>query len=424
MKIRVIFYFLLYTIAINGCGDPGAATAFASNTFGFALNGIMDKANQLIEHAQNSGLILEVNGGAQVQTLVAQAKDAYKDDLDKTISSLDAKQQKVISDIDGVLKKAQGGLSVTTSEILTITNTLPLADHFPQVRSYSGTIISPNLSASVIVKLDGNFFDAPNEGYDAVLKIGDTTIKNIGKTTAELEFPVPQKLFSKTPEKIEYNPFSIEVDYKKRSLLVFTKKQVATFNFFFVVLPERFGSVVFELTQLVDTTLWQDAVCPNLDWNTHNNQDDDQTRGCTMEDGWICDVASVHPQLVHEENRKDHDWFDRGSASSPTFAGWHFLATTRHGAFGNYGGVTVNLLYKKYKKTQILSTTKGKDTPLQWGDSKVFNIPPSASWKLTFKQFDGAIKEIASSEQQSPYIKVETAGSQITVKLAPFGFLN
>jgi hypothetical protein len=420
MRIKLIALIFLLPL-LNSCGDSGTSVV-AANTFGSALNGLFDRANSLIQQAQNSGLILEVNGGAQVQNLIAGARDAYKDDLNKTMSSLSAQQQQLISSLDGTLNKIQAGAADITADITQIALIIPFSNKFPQLTSYKGTVISPQLDSQVIVHLKGVFPDLPKDGYEAIIKLGDKTYKGT-KTTQEIQFSIPTSQFKSSKNKIDYKPFDININYTKKSFLVFNSKETAKFNLFFVVLPSSFGSYILETTQTVDTTLYEDKICPNLSWNTHSGNDDGTIKGCPMEDGWICDVNSVHPiNFRNEEGSMNSDWFDRGSVSSTTFAGWNYLATTRHGPFGHYGGLTIDIAYKRFKKTQVLRTSVNPDQPLQWGDEKVLTIDPSAQWKLTFIQFDGKKKEVAASEQLSPYVKVNSVANHIEIKLAPWGF--
>lgn len=424
MKTKLIAILLLVQL-LYGCG--GGTGVIAKGTFGSILDDMSNQVNLFIQHAQSAGLILEVNGGAQVLNLITQAKDAYKESLNTTINTMTGEQQKLVSDINGVFEKVQGGVTDIAGQIETIVNTAVPFEKFPQVRTYNGTIIAPNDSSNIFVQLKGNFYDIANTGYEAVLKIGNKNYKSILKTTPEIRFSIPAFEFSAAKNKIDYKPFTIDINYKKKSFLIFSSKKVATFNLYFVVLPEKFGTYTLETKKLVNSndSVW--TQCGPYDWNTHDNNDHDETLGCSVTPGWTIQNDSVWVEFTRKENQEGVDWFNRGNASTSTAALWHFYATTRHKTFGvptgNYGGVTVNIHYKQYKPSQAIKTITTPEEPIQWGDEKVLFIEPGlTSWKLSFKQFDGKIKEIASSNQQSPYIKVSTSGNQLELKLAPFSF--
>jgi hypothetical protein len=424
MKFKPVVALLL-ALSMLGCNN--GTDAVAAGTFGSLLDDLSNQVNLFIQHAQNTGLILEVNGGAQVANLITQAKDAYKSSLNTTVSQMTGEQQKLVSDINATFEKVQGGIADVNGDILTIINTLSPFEKVPQVTTYSGVIVSPADSSGATVQLTGNFADVSKSGYEAVLKIGDSIYKPIEKLNQEIKFSIPAAEFSATANKINYKPFSINIDYSKKSLLVFSNKNTATFNLYFVILPPKFGTYVLETKKLVDTfdSLW--TTCGPLDWNTHDNNDHDENQGCPVEPGWTVETDSIYLEFTRKENTEGVDWFNRGNVSTTTWVGWHFYATTRHHTFGlptgNYGGVAVIIHYKKLKPTQKIQPTKTPETPIQWGDQKVLFLEPGiTSWMITFHTFDGKETEIASSTQQNPYIKVTTAGNQLQLKLAPFGF--
>jgi hypothetical protein len=49
----------------------------------------------MIQQAQDAGLLLEVNGGAQVLNLIDLAKTAFNDSLNTAANALSAQQQQV-----------------------------------------------------------------------------------------------------------------------------------------------------------------------------------------------------------------------------------------------------------------------------------------------------------------------------------------
>jgi hypothetical protein len=417
MRARLILAIALLCL-FNSCGDP-ATSVIKANTFGSLLNDVFDRANQLIQQAQTSGLLLEINGGAQVQNLVITARDAFKDDLNIAVNDMSAQQQQLISELNGSLNKVQAGVADMTAALTQIALILPLSNKFPQLTKYKGTIVAPNKGPAT-VRLSGVFLDIPTEGYDASIKLNGKIFHAISKTTQQLEFSIPDSIFKFGRDHIGYIPFDIGIDYKKKGFFL-PGKEVATFKLFFVLLPETFGTYSLETTETIDTTLFEEKTCGPYTWNTHNNNDDGVPKGCTMEDGWICDVNSVHPiNFRGEEGRMNVDWFNRGNVSSPTAAMWDYLATTKHGFRGNYGGLTIDLAFKRYKRTQVKHVVTTTEQPLNWGDEKVLSYDPGGQWKLIFTQFDKTKKEIASADQPSPYVRVTSAGSRIEIKLAPF----
>ena len=224
----------------HSCSDP-ATTAVGGVTFGSLLKGVFNRANQLIQQAQTSGLMLEVNGGAQVQNLIISARDAFKDDLNVAANAMSSQQQQIISGLDATLNKVQAGISDVTADITQIALILPLTNKFPQLTKYKGTIVSPN-QGSVMVELSGVFLDVSRKDYDAIIKMDGKTFKPLAKTTQQIRFSIPKSEFKVSTGGIEYKPFDIDVNYKKSGFLSSSKK-VATFKLYFVQLPETFGTI-------------------------------------------------------------------------------------------------------------------------------------------------------------------------------------
>lgn len=102
--------------------------------FAIGINQAFDRADQLVKQAQESGLILEVNGGAQVLNLITHAKEAYESELKNTSQTLTSQQQQLISSLNGMLDDVQNHiLKELTSNLQRTANTIPFAKTFPQL---------------------------------------------------------------------------------------------------------------------------------------------------------------------------------------------------------------------------------------------------------------------------------------------------
>jgi uncharacterized protein YxeA len=407
--ISVTILFLSFCHQVKA--QPATLGAFA-----IAINQAADRATQLIQQAQQTGLVLEVNAGSQALVVINQAKAAYASALASTSQTLSAQQQQLISSLNGTLDNIQNHiLNNLTANLQQIVNTIPLSRKFPQLTSFDGTILSPSLNTgnSVLVTLNGNFLDIGNKNFDAYLKIGANSYKNSTKTTQQITFQIPSSVFTFVTTKVGYQSFSVEIPYKKGLL---GSKKIALYNLNFILLPNNPGTYQLFITKATDVTHSENASCPNLIWDSSEN-DIDATSGCNMSDNWVCDRNSVSYALTREQGRKDHDWFDYGNASTPTFVGWHFK--TQHKGLGTSGKLTVTLNYRRYKTVTEPVTTPQAVISLSWGSSKVETIDPSATWKLTYTEFDGRSFDFASSEQSNPYLKISTAGNQIQIITIP-----
>lgn len=116
------------------------------------------------------------------------------------------------------------------------------------------------------------------------------------------------------------------------------------------------------------------------------------------------------------------DWFNLGSASQPSFVGWHYNMTTKHGWNGNYGGGTIDLEYRRFMTKKVSKTVIILERRLNWGDKIVLDIPRACTWKLIFEKYNGSHVEIASTEQKSPFITIKNIKDrQLEVQTVPYG---
>ena len=381
--------------------------------FAIGINQVFDRADQLVKQAQESGLILEVNGASQVLNLITHAKEAYESELKNTSQTLTSQQQQLISGLNGMLENVQNHiLKDLTANIQRTANTIPFSKTFPQLSIYDGTIISPYPTNNIMVKLDGNFFDLGNKDFDAILKLGNNIYKNTTKTTQEITFQISKTEFASSPNQVLYNPFSIDIPYKKSSFLFFKKKDIATFILKFVVLPKNAGTYELVTTKMANVEKRENVVCGGLIWDSGTN-DDESTKGCNMSDGWSCDRNSV----TYTHSRWEGSPRDLGNQSTPTFVGWKFRTERIH--IGTSGKITIDLHYTRYKTVTEPQTISSGITNLSWGDTKALTIDPTATWKIIYHEFDGKTIEFVASDETNTYLKIKTIGNQIQVKTMP-----
>jgi hypothetical protein len=412
-SIKLGMFFCIFLINCNSATSP------ASITLGSFLGGLLNQINSVIQQAQTSGLILEVTAGSQVKNLIEETKTAYESSLNKTLDGFSAEERKLFDNLEVSITQVNEGIDNAASHVLAITSTFPLMRRVPQIRKYEGNIVSPNQSTSL--RLNGNFPSLGEKNYSAILKIKGQSIKASVTSNQDIEFTIPNNLLKSTKNKITYMPCVIEIDYEKRKFLLFHSREVASFHQSLVILPDQFGTLVIETTSKVDSTLREPGICPNLIWDTHSGSDDSAPKGCTVPPTWTVDVPTVRYVLKAQSGSKGDDWNDAGSVSDINYVGWRFVATTKHGPFGNYGGVVVDLHYEKYRTTQVDKVTYSSSKTLKWGDKIVIDLPAQSLWKLMFTKYDGKYFELASTTQNSPFIRLKNIrGRQLEIQTVPF----
>jgi hypothetical protein len=388
-------------------------------TLGVTLSQLFDKLQQLIQQFQNTGLVLEVNAGAQIETVIQQTQAALSNLLNTAMSDLSSQQQQIVSGLTGLVDNLQNQIiDDLTSKLQTIVNTLPFANHFPQLAGFSGNIVAPNIPGDIQFSINGNFVDIGQSGYDATLQIGSSTVTNGNKTTNLITFTIPRSSFSFVATNVAYLPAVISVPYRVSEVLgIIHKKEVATFNIVFIVLPNTPGTYDLQTIKTVQVPQQVSDVCGNLVWDS-SDDDQDMVQGCSMTGDWVCLRETVTYHFSRQEGDQGNAWFDLGNASTPTFVGWHFK--TEHHGLGTSGKLTVDLHYQKTHNVTQTQTTDTGSMVFNWGDTKVITVDPTASWKIIYNQFNGVSKEYDTSDKTNPYIRIVSAGNQISLSAIPF----
>ena len=70
--------------------------------------------------------------------------------LNTAVSDLSAQQQQMVSSLTSVVDDLQNKIiDNLTTKLQTITNTLPFANHFPQLAAFGGNIVAPNVPGDI-----------------------------------------------------------------------------------------------------------------------------------------------------------------------------------------------------------------------------------------------------------------------------------
>jgi hypothetical protein len=476
--LKALLCLLFLSISVNTRAQVAAVAG--AGAFALAFNDLADRLNGLIQQFQNAGLVLEVNAGSQVSAVLNNVKGVYEDELKNTASTMSAQEQALISNLGSLvdnLKKNE--LDPLTAQIQTISNTLPFANKFPQITSISGNILQPYFgtpkdsmnsilsirqamaSAGAVINagytlvrdnvpdtiytqtaqpaqqvgsstniafsanssnhqykitIKGNFIDIGNKGFDATLTVHGKSYLNIEKSTNTISFVIPAEDLGSASNQVFYLPFSIHIPYNKKKALIFDKKTFTDFSFQFIKLPSNAGFIEIQTTQPGGATVFMYVTCTDNIWDSSQDYKD-EIHGCNMADGWSCDRNTVNCIFTRKEGDQNNDWFDLGNASTPTYVGWHFK--TLHKRFGTSGKLTVNFHYKEYKPVNINYKATTGLIPLQWGESKVFNIASNETFAIIYHQFDGKIYQYSSNVSNNPYLTVQANGSNLQINTMP-----
>ena len=401
----------------DGLVTPGLVVSSVSGlVFGAILDELTERFQRILESAQNTGLVLEVQAASQALAIIAAAKEAYADLLDRTMDRLGAAEQKLVADLRQLLEDTNQKVfdrgEDLAKRLQVIANALPFSSKMPQVVRYDVPLVYAGASEPVRVTFQGNF---PALRGNAYLHVAGYGIPNAGKTTTELSFFVPPELFLASPTRVQYSIAVLKVPYRRRCYLLGKCCELAEFSAPVIAVPASPGSARLVVTRKILQREWQDGTGPEWIWDA-SQKDVDKVECHSVEPGWTLDATSVQYDIVAQQGKKDSDWYDHGNKSTLLAACWQFKAV--HRVIRQSGKLTARLRFRMFRDV-LADEVETRDITLDWHGQRVEDIPAGATWKLVYTQFDGRQFEMNGTDSSNPYVQVKTGASSITIKTLP-----
>jgi len=392
-------------------------------TFGAFLEAGLNKLQELIAKAQEAGRVLEIEAALQAESVITQAKVAYKDSLETTVGALDKEQSKVYTEVDTLLKEVEDQSNQVLTHAQTIANTLPFAKTFPQISGIDRPFALPS-QAVYSIDFPGNFPFAFSKDHLPSLTLPDKPpYTAVRYNNGAIGFDIPTSaLGASSPQSMVKVQAVIAVPWDGNAWWEFWKgPSIASFAFQLAKLPNTPGkiSVVHNETKQVTET----KPFTSETWYFDSSSDDiEEDRVYTVpeqdqKDGWSVDHNGLAFDLVDEQGDKEHDWWDKGLQElGDTKVVWR--ARTEHHGMGTSGKIHWRVKGSLMRTVSKPTPSAPEDTHLGWDTNKIFNYS-SGEWKVIFDRFDGSTTEYNSTDLTSPFLKLKASGSNFEILTYP-----
>ena len=201
MKVKAVARTLAVLLLVLIAAVTPSSGQLAGLTLGAALSKLMDKVNDAITAARNSGDTLEIDAGRQAALAISNAQNAYQDSLNKTFDDhLDPTIRGTVNQLQTVVTGITSGVQTTVAQAelsaQQIVNGLPFRQHEPQLTSFTPNFVVPSTSDyPVVVHLKGNFEFAAQSAFTPELTISGKDYFPVTATTQELVFHIPVSVF-------------------------------------------------------------------------------------------------------------------------------------------------------------------------------------------------------------------------------------
>lgn len=396
---------------LSGCG-PGPSVP-GSATLGVALNSVADRIETAITTAGNAARGLVIQAGTEAYIATQNAKAAYADSLDKSMDKLDSAATHTLQQLETIANDLESNsddkIATISSRAQQVTNTLPFANTTPQITSFSPRFYAWTVTPSQAeIAISGNFMFAHQDNFKPSLDIGGKRYDTAENTTQSLKF-LATPVFATAPmNRIIPIKMTVSIPYEEKSLLVFTKRKVGTFDILCGVLPTKPGAITLSKKNINQSTERQHVKTQT--WQQHSSNDDDkghQYEGPVVPAGWhVVDSTIQFVDEWHEGDLNDQ-WSYSLVRANPTVV---YSVTTIHHRIGTSGKVN---FYFEYDIEHPVSNEEWKpeSVDLAWGQSRAFPSEPGG-WKVAFDSFDGRHQEYAAPAQDR-FLQVRVEGQNV-----------
>lgn len=398
------------TLTAGSCGSGGLVLADL-------LSSLTSQVNAIVTTAGNTANGVLANAAAQVQQAIDNASSAYQDDLGKTVSSLQGVEATTVAQLQVLVQdlssSAQQVLQQATTSAQQIVNSLPFANHAPQVTRYNPRFVAhPGQSGTTQITVEGNFFYADQSQYAPALSLPgrSTPLKASEVTTQQLEFDVPNTVFiAPAPGKFGDVSLGLSLPFPTTKDLIFHKIVPGNFQLLVTTLPSSpVQSMTLTNTTTSSHTVSQSVSKPPAGWYQQSNQDcvtkQNVPYTAYSDQGWTINTGIV-PTINYLQNKNPGE--QQVTITGYTSKAINISATTEANCFlgsslGS-GDITFQVTFTE-EMNVTTSNTGTQSIPINWGDKLIYMIQPG--WTLTAELFNGETLDFANADNTNPYLTV------------------
>lgn len=421
--------------SVNNNNQPMHATEWGSNpTVEVFLKGLSNDVEStvsaVIDAQNNSVMRTMLDGGQNVAVAVANAKNAYYDYLQTTVSSVDnvaqGKLQEVQSFVGNLQSRDASLLNNIVQNVNDYVKSLPLINNQPRLDSVSPQYILLNSDKDVVIECNGNFpiSDDPNLAPSLTFR---NTFKLLNATKEKLSFVgkiqdiFPQVL---SVDKYSYAVGTLKVPFDNTPNLpwyAIGKKDIKTFEYRILenALPMSPGKITALYTFTKEGTPVQQ---PFVSTTVHNDAWAMYGRGSCSH--WNVKNYTINPhpgfqfivgtQRLVLTSQAHGNHAQRISSATPS-------AITVTVSLDSCSGKHNGIIDWHVEANEIMHTTVEdyhQDlVSLNWGEEKEVPLESDGRYlQMSFAAFDGSYSEFGSGEDLSNrYIKVYNEGSKLKI---------
>lgn len=395
----------------SGAQIPAAVTGL---TVDAALNKAADRVDSSVQKAGAVANGVVIRAGSEVNAEIGNFRAAYKDVLDKTVSSLNAtataQLSQIFSHADALERQTAADAKTVVELAQQTANVIPFAKTKPQVTFIDPTyeVYAPGRTDDIPLTVQGNFVDVADKDYAPWVEVSGKHINPVHATTQHLLFMVPRSVLAPAGHATAFVKLPIVIPYKEG--LIFKSRRESRFSALLIGLPESPGQIALEIRTTVPTSRTDHVRTPQD--NLQSDRDDHEEVRCGPNE-----TDSINPNSVRVvfEHTEGSSWtYHPVRLNNPSVCFWF---RTEHHGMGTSDKLWWHYEYDVTRNTTT-TTTATQTVSLKWGESQVFLVT-AGNFTLRFDAFDGAHQAYLAENHNNRYIDISTEGGGIRIAVRP-----
>jgi hypothetical protein len=414
---------LIAIVAVSTWAMPLANAGPITNFF---LDGVEDKAENVMAKARAEGNALAWGVADAAKSVIDAWKDANKELLDDAFDGLEEQQRRLFNNMNETLTRLEDDQTILvrnaerlTAEWSGVIKDIPFVDHDPEVMNYRPRVITPVGEGEVPLVVVGPKLG----GASPAMEIGEEEIAVGSSTDNELLARVLRKnlVFDETASKFMEHKLTFD-----RTVTVWYKpwtwgaKERVERQISIWLLPKQMAS--FEIVP----TLPDELSTPGVYSTQVGGRGKDAPYPVAVplapiwiEQGYVYDTLAIAQNQFFSNAGGDNASCTGAKVDTITPKSFDFYMQMGHRSRGRDGWVNCNLAIPLVKK--VPSTKKGNPITgiLNWTDDSLQTLPDKTQgYTVTLKMFDGR-SYVLTNETSDPTGVVEIEKTDTTIRFRP-----
>ena len=386
-------------------------------------------AETAVRNAMQDQREIAIAAGLQVQRLIARARIAFRNDLNKKVEAVDEAGRSILSEIDSAL--AQLGRADTTAvkqagdRAQAAADKLAVPAQMPQVRSFGPMYLFSFLPFQTLT-VRGDFPAEYPGGESPLLTINGKSFKAHSYDTQSLAFSLPTGAFAAVESQVPlWGRADLAIPWEQPRFDSFAR---AGYQNFVVVglLPHSPGRVTIE--HRIDSSRSEEIRRSSNAFSLGAEPGETEQTAClTLEPkdlaaGWSVKAGSGSVQLPAQTGS---GWQDLGmQTEDDRSVCWRVrlgIANADQAASADPlpGRPMLWRISAVLRRDVSESRSTSETFDLAWGGNRLFNYP-AGSWKLRYAKYGGTEVEFTATDRSSPLFRVDADARSVKVSAYPF----